>query len=135
LSDEDFNAKEVRRLRGVVDTMRGTTDKLHLKLAQARAYPLIHTEHQPASGAAGDDGLGYATRFIGKVYLSEPDELFDDSEGLDGDKATVAEHKAAQAKRLERAVSIQRDFQTRLTQIRSQRPSTASAASHFKKSK
>ena len=126
VSDEDFNLKEIKRLRGIIAQMRDEREKLHLKLSQARAYPLLHTKAQ-----GGGDKLDYATRFIGQVYVSEMDELFDDPEPGESD----AEDAAAADRRIEKALSSQRDFQNRLDEIRTKRPSTTTAASFFRKGK
>ena len=123
VSDDDFNVKEIKRLRGIIDQMRDEREKLHLKLSQARAYPLLHTKAQ-----GGEDKLDYATRFIGKVYVSEMDELFDDPHPGEPD----AEDAAASDRRIEKALSSQRAFQNRLDEIRTKRPSTTTAAIHFR---
>lgn len=126
--DEEFNAREIRRLRGVVGELGETIKALHFKLAQCRAYPLLHTEHTDAPGsngsAGGDDGR--ENRFVGKVYVSEMDELLDpglDDEGADA--AAEREAKEASAARIARALSVQRDFVSRIDEIRGKRPKSA----------
>jgi len=137
---EDFNAMEVRRLRGVVDSLRSQMERLHLKLSQARAYPLIHTEYQGdrgSGGGGGSDRNDYESRFVGKVYVGLSDELMDEGDPMyhDADAEAAAEDKAAASARIEKALQTQRNFQDRLEQIRSTRPAASTASAHFKKSK
>ena len=127
--DEDYNAKEVKRLRGVVDDLNVTIKSLHFKLAQARAYPLLHTQHE--GDAVGDPGgeQDRDNRFVGKVYVSELDELFDPAD-IDNDADEQRDSKEASTQRLARALSMQRDFNARIDEIRGKRPASA----HFLKS-
>lgn len=120
--EEDFNSKEVRRLRGVVSELGETIKALHFKLAQARAYPLIHTE-VPGGGSGGGDDDGRDNRFVGKVYVSEMDELFDPGQDdEEADAVAQREAKEASAARIARALSVQRDFVSRIDEIRGKRP-------------
>ena len=137
---EDFNAMEVRRLRGVVDSLRSQIERLHLKLSQARSYPLIHTEYQGdkgSGGGGGSDRNDYGSRFVGKVYVGLSDELMDEGDPMyhDADAEAAAEDKAAAGARIEKALQTQRNFQDRLEQIRSTRPAASTASAYFKKSK
>lgn len=124
-NDEDFNAKEVKRLRKVVSEMNETIEKLHFKLAQARAYPLLHTVSTQA------DARTTETRYVGKVYVAEIDELMDYVP--DDDQETAMDHSTAERIRMERALTIHRDFNTRLDLIRSKRPSSSIGKLHGKK--
>lgn len=123
--EEDFNSKEVRRLRGVVSELGETIKALHFKLAQARAYPLMHTE-VPGGGGSGGDDDGRDNRFVGKVYVSEMDELFDPGQDdEEADAVAQREAKEASAARIARALSVQRDFVSRIDEIRGKRPKSA----------
>jgi hypothetical protein len=131
-ADTDFNAKEVRRLKGIIASMNDTVDQLRLKLANARAYKLLSTADPAARDQDNKDVDG--TRFIGKVYLSEMDEIFDPAI-LDADMDTNLENelKAAAQTRIERAISIQDSFNARLEEIRARRPNSRTARDHLRK--
>jgi len=131
-ADADFNAKEVRRLKGIIASMNETVEQLRLKLAHARAYKLLSTV-DPAA-AAQDNKEVDATRFIGKVYLSEIDEIFDPAIlDADMDPDLDKELKAAAQTRIERAISIQDSFNARLEEIRARRPNSRTARDHLRK--
>ena len=131
-ADADFNAKEVRRLKGIIASMNETVEQLRLKLAHARAYKLLSTV-DPAA-AAQDNKEVDATRFIGKVYLSEMDEIFDPAIlDADMDPDLDKELKAAAQTRIERAISIQDSFNARLEEIRARRPNSRTARDHLRK--
>jgi hypothetical protein len=131
-ADTDFNAKEVRRLKGIIASMNDTVDQLRLKLANARAYKLLSTADPAARDQDNKDVDG--TRFIGKVYLSEMDEIFDPAI-LDADMGINLENelKAAAQTRIERAISIQDSFNARLEEIRARRPNSRTARDHLRK--